>query len=290
MSNIFRRGIEMLKKSRIMLSALFLLFGLATLSYSQEVQYSAIVAFGDSMSDNGVSDGYGFTRKSNGKVWVEHLSDMIECKNLEVRAWSGATSGIGNYNSAAKDWSGLQWQIDQYVAESGKLDETLFTLEIGTNDLHDPNMKIQPKQVVENLITAVENLADKGAKNFLLWNLPVSIVSPGYVNEKYEWYSYYNPLLEGALKQYEEFNIELSKRVKELKKSNPELSIKILDMDNLMKEVKSKFKNTTDPWQNSYLYPKKGEYFWYDEWHYMSEVHYYIAQEAYRILKKTEVE
>ena len=119
-------------------------------------QFKNIIAFGDSISDNAFDDGHGFRRYSNGKIWVEHLGDMLGSEFVEVRAWGGAMSGKGNYNGAAKDWSGLLWQIDQYTP-STNMDETLFTIEIGVNDLHDPSKKIPPKQVVDNLLKAMED-------------------------------------------------------------------------------------------------------------------------------------
>ena len=252
----------------------------------EEISFSTIVAFGDSMSDNGIDDGHGFTRKSNGKTWVEYLGDLLHCKHIENRAWCGAMSGMGNYSSAAKDWSGLQWQVDQYRHNDMESDHILYTLQIGTNDLHDPNKKINPEKVVHNLLSAVEKLAAKGGRYFLLWNLPTSVVSPGYTDQKYEWYSYYNPLLEAALEQYRKFNSTLNKQLIELKEKHAGLSIKLFDIDSFMTIVKNNFENTTTPWYNSYIFPEKGKYFWYDHWHYMTEVHQYIAQEAYRQLKQ----
>ena len=36
-----------------------------------------IVAFGDSLSDNGYADGYGFGIWSNGIVWLDYLADEM---------------------------------------------------------------------------------------------------------------------------------------------------------------------------------------------------------------------
>ena len=60
----------------------------------------------------------------------------------------------------------------------------------------------------------------------------------------------------------------------------------VLDVDSAMKEIKTQFTNVTEPWNDSYLYPESGKWFWYDSWHFMTEVHEYIAKEAYQVLSK----
>jgi phospholipase/lecithinase/hemolysin len=253
--------------------------------FASATQFKNIIAFGDSLSDNAFDDGHGFRRYSNGKVWVEYLGEMLGSGLIEVRAWGGAMSGQGNFNPPAKDWSGLFWQLDKYTPTT-KMDQTLFTIEIGINDLHDPNNKITPQQVVENIVKAMERLAAKGAKYIMIWNIPTSITFPGYTDEKYEWYSYYAPLKDGAYALFGKFNELIDDAVADFDKKHPDVTVYFFDFDGTMKEIKTKFEDTTNPWLGSYLYPKAGKWMWWDHWHFMTETHKYIAERAYDLIKK----
>jgi hypothetical protein len=58
--------------------------------------WDKIIAFGDSLSDNGPEDGYGFGVASNGPVWLDYLADSMRDVELEDRALCGAqTTGPG---------------------------------------------------------------------------------------------------------------------------------------------------------------------------------------------------
>lgn len=92
---------------------------------TQAQEFTHIVAFGDSFTDNGHIDGHGFNRDSNGKVWVEYLSDKLQAQDLDNRAWGGARTDDGHY--LGFDWSGFNWQIDHFELQS-KPKETLFTV------------------------------------------------------------------------------------------------------------------------------------------------------------------
>lgn len=250
--------------------------------------FKNIIAFGDSISDNGFDDGHGFARKSNGKVWVEYLGEKIGCSLIEDRAWSGAMSGQGNYNPPAKDWSGLLWQVENYVpAKKINMEKTLFTIQIGTNDLHDPTKGITPQQVIDNVIAAMEGLSVKGAKHFMVWNMPVSLVSPGYTDPNYEWYSYYAPLLDKALAQYKEYNELIEVALADFAKKHPMVTVSFFDADSALEKIKVTFANSTEPWHGSYLYPEPGKWLWWDHWHYMTETHRKIAEAAAATLKKS---
>ena len=239
----------------------------------------AVIAFGDSLSDNAFDDGHGFRRYSNGKVWVEYLGESLGVGKIEVRAWGGALSGQGNYNAPAKDWSGLLWQVENYQPQED-LDKTLFTLEIGLNDLHDPTAEIKPQQVVENIRQALTMLADKGAKHILVWNLPTSITPPGYTDADYEWHSYYAPLKDQALALFKEFNTLIGPALAEFEAARPETKIHFFDFDAAMDTIKTRFQNTDSPWLGTYQYPEPTQWLWWDHWHFMTETHRQIAEQA----------
>ncbi|HWR45856.1 SGNH/GDSL hydrolase family protein [Sporomusa sp.] len=252
---------------------------------SAEGEFTKIVVFGDSWSDNGFDDGYGFRYYSNGKLWYEYLANMLGVKSVEGRAWGGALSGQGNYNSPAKTWSGLLWQVQGYTPDL-ETGQTLFAIEIGINDLHDPSMKIPPSAVVENVRKAMVDLIGKGAKHIIVWNLPASITFPGYTSEKYEWYSYYAPKLNDAKAQFVKYNELIAVAVAAEAQNHADVKIYFYDTDNGMKEIHKKFQSTTTKWGGSYLYPNPGEYMWYDEWHLMTETHKYISEQVYDLLQK----
>jgi len=78
---------KMKKLSVVWAMVFFLLLPLALSASS----YSSIVAFGDSLSDNGhAEDGYGFGIFSNGDVWVEYLADS---NNLNCTLYDYAYGG-----------------------------------------------------------------------------------------------------------------------------------------------------------------------------------------------------
>ena len=59
--------------------------------------YSQVISFGDSLSDDGNADGYGFGVWSNGKVWVDYLAESLGVGLLDM-AYGGAQS---NYHPAS---------------------------------------------------------------------------------------------------------------------------------------------------------------------------------------------
>ena len=242
--------------------------------------YDHLVVFGDSHSDNGFDDGHGFELYSNGKVWPEYLADRLEVQSLEVRAWGGAFSGMGNEGNNAKDWSGLLWQVQQY-APSTNMDSTLIIIEIGFNDLHDPNYNISPTQVVDNIISAMSELSSKGAKRIILWNLNTSLVPPAFTNKNYHMYDYYKDKIEFAQKQFKIFNTIIEDSVIQYNSNQNNIRVDLFDADYEITEISKKFEDITTPYKNSKYYPKQGKWFWFDQWHFMTETHKYIAEQNY---------
>ena len=246
---------------------------------AEDKPFATVIAFGDSLSDNAFDDGHGFRRYSNGKVWVEYLGESLGAGQVEVRAWGGALSGQGNYNAAAKDWSGLLWQVGQYQP-TGDLDRTLFTLEIGLNDLHDPTAEISPEQVIENIRKALTVLAGKGAKHVMVWNLPTGIIPPGYTDPDYEWHAYYAPLKDQALALFKAFNKLIGPALTAFAAEHPETAIYFFDFDAALEAIEPQFENTATPWLGTYQYPDPKGWLWWDHWHFMTETHRQIAERA----------
>ncbi len=76
-----------MKKRALLVGALFLclLFPFSTSAFA----YSQIVAFGDSLSDNGPDDGWGIDVYSNGPVWIDYLAQDLGVGLLDM-AYGGA--------------------------------------------------------------------------------------------------------------------------------------------------------------------------------------------------------
>lgn len=168
-------------------------------------QDAKIFAFGDSTTDIGnlflatggllpPSPPYADGRFSNGQVAVETLADRLGL-NLDLAtnfAVGGATTGRTNINdTSAVRFGGLLDQIDRFVAQvgsNGADPNALYFVWAGANDFlslpADPALVEQAiNQAVNNVKTAVESLANAGAKNIVvvqngnLGRLPLSLES-----------------------------------------------------------------------------------------------------------------
>ena len=244
-------------------------------------EFKSIVAFGDSFTDNGHINGHGFNRDSNGKVWVEHLKDMLGCEVLDNRAWGGARTDDGHF--MGYDWSGFNWQVDKH-GKFSDAKETLVTVWIGVNDYWDT--KGDPMNSVKNIGMGLEKLINKGATNFVVFNNFDLTISLGYGPT-----TKYHDLVPKVKKLTNEFNSGLYEMLFDPKsglvKNHPEINVHFIDIYSFMNNfIKAKsFKNT--PWKDdTYKYPDPEEYLWYDEWHPMTHCHYQIAEMVLKTLRK----
>lgn len=138
------------------------------------IAYSNIIAFGDSLSDNGNADGYGLGVSSNGLVWVDYLATSLGVGLLDM-AYGAARTDY--HPLTGTDVLGFGWQIDQYIntVASGTADtDALYTVWIGGNDLL--NITGDPAPVITNAVTnialGINSLISAGAENILLMNMP----------------------------------------------------------------------------------------------------------------------
>jgi phospholipase/lecithinase/hemolysin len=182
------------KTKRVILAlflSVFLIYPTAILACT----YSSILAFGDSLSDNGYyqgypggtsgninpSDIYGFQRYSNGPVWVEYLAQRYGLSLLDM-AYGGATSGYNNpaaYQATGdikyKTETGLQWQVAKYAGTFGTISsDALITVWAGGNDMlnYASNPALyNPIVAAANVAKAIDNLIDNGGRNFIVPNL-----------------------------------------------------------------------------------------------------------------------
>ncbi|WP_187170381.1 SGNH/GDSL hydrolase family protein [Salidesulfovibrio onnuriiensis] len=255
---------------RILAVALMLIFVLAT---QAQAGTKRIVAFGDSFSDDGISDGYGFSRKSNGDVWVEHLARMLHAE-LEDRAWCGARSGSGNA-AGFDDWSGLAWQVDNFQPK-WEQDDTLYTVLIGINDIYDGDDRAG--EVVGNILSAMNKLAGKGAVNILVSNVPDITLAPAYIKD-------YAAKKEAVQKVTRDINARLETALfgkGGFAGNHPSVHVYFVDAYGVFNELVAgkHFKNMEEPWYGTYKYPHPDGHMWWDSWHPMTEAHRTLARAA----------
>jgi phospholipase/lecithinase/hemolysin len=161
-------------------------------------QFSALYAFGDSLSDTGndyiLSLGllptdviYSHGRFTNGAVWVQDLAKKLGLGAVKPSlnggndfAYGGAETGQEPLHDVSP--IDLPSQLAQFLVDDPHPKaNALYTLTIGANDLldaipvyaTDPGSAIADVQAaVSNEISFISGLADDGAKNFLIMNVP----------------------------------------------------------------------------------------------------------------------
>jgi cholinesterase len=200
--------------------------------------FSQIIAFGDSYSDNGTGllpmanqifnaevlewfeTYYWEGRSSNGPAAVEILAEKLKI-GLEDFAVSGARSDYGN-NMGDEDGlktSGLLGQVDKFQAglDGKKADPAaLYFVHISINDFlallwsnpaHDPGLTMDTAdEAVANMVDAVNQLADSGARQFLIVNsiylsqLP-TVIEAGFADDAMAFQSRVNSKLSDEMEK-----------------------------------------------------------------------------------------
>jgi phospholipase/lecithinase/hemolysin len=245
--------------------------------------YTEILAFGDSLSDNGKygqyadavnispNDAFGFKRFSNGPVWVEYLAgpSHLNVPLLDL-AYGGATTGWDN-PAAGLSITGLQWQVAAYQSAYSTIAPTaLVTLWAGGNDMFNAR---SPVTAAQNIGLAIQNLISIGGQDFLVPNLSYTDTDP------------YKPWKQP-------FDTELAFDLAALKATNPGIDIYPLDLNGFVPTGIDHYDGT---WKGHYMpYPTPdgalegapdmgpGTYAWWDYVgvHPTTEVHVQIAAYA----------
>jgi phospholipase/lecithinase/hemolysin len=154
--------------------------------------FSAIVVYGDSLSDNGnlfAASGqppapYFQGRRSDGPVAVEQLAGALGVPLVDF-AWIGATTGIGNYSdggttttTGAFSLPGMQVELAGSLPSIGPfLSDGLFVVWGGANDFLAPSpLDLTPQAIVNrgvaNVLGIVTTLQGLGAQNILVPGMP----------------------------------------------------------------------------------------------------------------------
>jgi phospholipase/lecithinase/hemolysin len=153
--------------------------------------YSDILALGDSLSDNGYYQGYpggmtgntnpadiyGFSRYSNGPVWVEYMANSLGIPLLDM-AYGGATTSYDNPAAYAAtgdtkylSQTGLMWQLAAYTATYHTISSnTLVTVWAGGNDMFNTR---DPVLAAQNIQSVINSLYGLGGRNFAVPNLEI---------------------------------------------------------------------------------------------------------------------
>ncbi|WNN90189.1 SGNH/GDSL hydrolase family protein [Gloeocapsopsis dulcis] len=157
----------------------FVMVGLTT-SIQNTHPITQLYVFGDSLSDTGTvfratggmyppNPPYFQGRYSNGRVWVEYLGNRLDLSPNQVNnfAYGGATTG-SDRNSLVP---GLLAQMQSFIQTHEKThSNALYVVWAGANDyLQGVSSAALP---IENITKAIASLADVGAKNILVANLP----------------------------------------------------------------------------------------------------------------------
>ena len=163
-----------------------------------EAPLERIVAFGDSLSDTGnallqSTANYGAPlpspyswfagRFSNGPVWTEYLSNRT---GLPLNTW--AVGGSEASDAQFGLISGVDSQIASFLsymdsAKNYDASRTLFTLMIGANDITnhvDEDTDAMVYQTVQKVFVSLQKLTARGARHFVLANLPDISRTPRY--------------------------------------------------------------------------------------------------------------
>ncbi|MBH8562563.1 SGNH/GDSL hydrolase family protein [Nostoc sp. CENA67] len=172
-------------KKQILATGFFLLSLMFPLKVSAQ-NYDEIYVFGDSFSDTGnfyhatkgaipPSPTYFEGRFSNGPVWEEYLAQQLGLTvNLSNNfAFGGATTGLDNIGLPGLP--GLQQQINSFTAENPSANpNALYIVWTGANDYFSYFLGGVPNfnKTVTNLSQAVTSLAQVGAQNIMVVNLP----------------------------------------------------------------------------------------------------------------------
>ena len=166
-----------------------------TLNIGTASAYTALFAFGDSLSDAGnafIATGgtippypYVDGHFSNGPTWVEDLSVDLGLGTLKPSLAGGTDFAIGGATTADLGTEVAAFQA--YAAAAGStpatLNGALFTLDIGANDildaLSDPSTAAGVVEAAANTAAAeVATLNADGARTFLLYEVPQLGLTP----------------------------------------------------------------------------------------------------------------
>jgi thermolabile hemolysin len=209
-----------------------------------------VYVFGDSLSDTGsvfeASGGlyppdppYFQGRYSNGRVWIEYLTDRLQLAAAQIHnlAYGGATTGLNpraeNSADSANFVPSLVSQVAFLTQANQRAEQTLnpdalYVLWAGANDYLQGGTGIPASVPVANITEAIESLINLGAQRFLVANLPDLGQLPG-TRDRSESEAL-STLTQTHNQQLQQFLISLSQQ-------DADLQVVLLDVEQLYQEV-----------------------------------------------------
>jgi len=175
----------------VILSAFVAILLLASCLTASATSYSAVFAYGDSLSDNGnlfaVSGippaPYFNGRFSNGPVAVEQLAAQLGAPLVDF-AWGRATTGIGNIgdggtqtSSGAFNLPGMLVELAHSAVPPALVPNSLFVVWGGADDFESAG---SPTVAANNIISIVAALQAAGATHILVPGLPDLGLTPEF--------------------------------------------------------------------------------------------------------------
>ena len=280
--------------------------------------FSTIYSFGDSLSDVGNLSGltlhaipmapYAEGVFSNGLLWVQQLAALyylplpqsyLEGGNdYAIAGGSTGASSVHELNAADLPTQLGVFEIDHADADPN----ALYTLSIGANDMFDvvtefyrspENALAAIQQAVGNEIDFIQSLADDGAQNFLVMNVPDIGLIPN-ITAGGALHSQIASAVAGTYDYY--LNVSLTNLITE-----QGLNIHVLDAFSLMDQMVADpsffgLTNTTDPlWSGTFTDPTSGTlaatgdaakgYLFFDGMHPTETGHLALAAAGYNALQ-----
>ncbi|MBI4776421.1 MAG: SGNH/GDSL hydrolase family protein [Deltaproteobacteria bacterium] len=247
--------------------------------------FTDVVAFGDSLSDNGnvfaltrgfIPDQtlYYEGRFSNGPVWVEYLTDELGVGgHLRDYAYGGA-------QTAGAIPPGLLQQVQYFVETFEVPSRALFAIWIGANDLWREGADVSAS--VRNIMDALDLLVSAGADHFLIPNLPNLGATPKWSGSPES----YGKGMDVTV----EFNRKLKDGVDTFMEENAGVTVYFLDVfelfEVLMVDYSSLgFTNVTEECPNFGVNFDGDGYLFWDEIHPTRQGHEYMAMKAAALIR-----
>jgi outer membrane lipase/esterase len=223
---------------------------------------SGIVVFGDSLSDDGnvfkATGGavpppsqYAGGRFTNGPNWIDQFATRVGLPAPRPSLAGGtdyafgyAQTGTGMTTTSVPGLSvpNLSTQVGTYLGSNTPKAGQLFAVWAGANDFF--NGQTNPAVPAANIASALQTLANAGATNFLVLNLPALGNTP--------FGSTLPPAQRQAVNQLiAAFNSDLSNDLGKLQASDPGITIHTVDTASLLSRIQANpsaygFTNVTD--------------------------------------------
>ena len=284
---------------------------------STAAQFSELFVFGDSLSDTGnvfnaskTATGTGTPpppyfqgRFSNGLVWVDYLAKRLNLNPVPVTtlksnippseginfAFGGAT--ISGNSSSNASVPGLQQQVAEFqdLVTNQSADRTaLFIFWIGANDylptLDQATSSPDPEVAIQQIMTAVRSLYERGARHFLVANLPDLSETPLALQR--------GASASARLKTLSDrHNALLKTKLDALQRSLPEIHVAQLDVNEIFQEAladKFSFTHFNAPCyerSTGSICTQPDQYLFWDAIHPTTAAHRQISEAALKVLE-----